>query len=50
MQVDRSGKLLKIAAVQHNLGQHPVHFEQGPDGYLYFADISGTIQRLVYNP
>lgn len=47
MDVEEQGKVRGIARIVNDIKQHPTHFELGTDGFIYYADISGTIWRIV---
>jgi hypothetical protein len=47
MTVDQQGNVSHIVRAVNDIKQHPVHFEVGRDGLIYYADISGTIWRIV---
>lgn len=49
-QIDSAGKLQAISELMGPTPQHPVDFALGPDGRVYYVDISGTIWRLNYTP
>lgn len=47
LKVDDFGNVQRIAQITSQLTHHPTHFDVGPDGLIYYADIGGSIWRIV---